>query len=98
MTSTRQLHRFSKGGSRTFRRPEFSVEVVVDIFSRSWADATEQRATDRTKSRNVAEIRFISFIGRSFRWYEFEFTIDQAGRKCTRETVAKDCWTPQRLL
>jgi hypothetical protein len=52
-TSTLQPFFFSKGGRSTERRPEFSVEVVVDIRSRSSARDGRAIRANRTMD-NVA--------------------------------------------
>ncbi len=45
------------------------MEVVVDIFSRSWAGEMEQRTTDRSRSSTQVQIRFISIS--ILRLYEY---------------------------
>jgi hypothetical protein len=60
MTSTLQSLAFSKGGRRTARRPEFSVEVVVDIRSRSAARAVWARNRERVRRTVSMRMVFIS--------------------------------------
>src|SRR5512143_3626395 len=63
-TSTLQPNFYSKGGRSTDRSPEFSVEVVVDIRSRSSARAGRAARTRRRRRSVVPRARVSFFIGR----------------------------------